>query len=81
MGRCLADELSESPDDQLIRHHEYHSPRESRIAAAMRLSQESLSNPPTRNERPRGTKTMTLAELARSSPKDKVCIQGVLVSQ
>ena len=61
--------FSESPDDQLIRHHEYHSPHESKIAAAMRLSQER-----TPEERPHGAKAMTLAELARSSPQDKVCI-------
>jgi hypothetical protein len=35
----------------------------------MRLSQER-----TPEERPHGAKAMTLAELARSSPKDKVCI-------
>lgn len=60
-----------SPDEQLVRHHEYHSPKESKIAMAMRLSEEKLSNR-TPADRPGGTMGMTLAELARSSPRDKV---------
>ena len=62
-------------DEQLIRHHEYHSPKESKIAMAMRLSQEKLSNR-SPEERP-GSIKMTLAELARSSPRDKVCTVAV----
>ena len=58
-----------SPDEQLIRHHEYHSPKESKIAMAMRLSEESNRTPV---ERSGGTMGMTLAELARSSPRNKV---------
>ena len=65
----LAQNLCESPDEQLIRHHEYHSPHESKIATAMRLSQETISNQMGTSH---GAKTMTLAELAGLSPKKRV---------